>query len=317
MLSEDETTREGVKDDDTYEITSWDDLEIDPNILRGIYAYGFEKPSPIQQRAIKPLIMGKDVLAQAQSGTGKTATFTIGALSKVDLTNNNTQVLIMSPTRELTLQTAKVIESIGGMLPGLKVQSVFGGVAMEASNGFSNKNIPHIICGCPGRVLDMMRRDKIASRHIKLVILDEADEMLSTGFKDQVYNIFQYFSNDVQVGLFSATLPVNIMTIVDKIMRDPVRICVKTEQLTLEGITQFYVAVEDDRQKYATLKHIFAYLPVSQCIIYCNSVKRVADLFDAMREDQFPVCCIHSSMDKAARDASITDFRSGKCRAWH
>ena len=132
MLSEDETTREGVKDDDTYEITSWDDLEIDPNILRGIYAYGFEKPSPIQQRAIKPLIMGKDVLAQAQSGTGKTATFTIGALSKVDLTNNNTQVLIMSPTRELTLQTAKVIESIGGMLPGLKVQSVFGGVAMEA-----------------------------------------------------------------------------------------------------------------------------------------------------------------------------------------
>ena len=314
MSSENEKTGEGVKDDDTYEITSWDDLEIDPNILRGIYAYGFEKPSPIQQRAIKPLIMGKDVLAQAQSGTGKTATFTIGALSKVDLTNNNTQVLIMSPTRELTLQTAKVIESIGGMLPGLKVQSVFGGVAMEASNGFSNKNIPHIICGCPGRVLDMMRRDKIASRHIKLVILDEADEMLSTGFKDQVYNIFQYFSNDVQVGLFSATLPVNIMTIVDKIMRDPVRICVKTEQLTLEGITQFYVAVEDDRQKYATLKHIFAYLPVSQCIIYCNSVKRVADLFDAMREDQFPVCCIHSSMDKAARDASITDFRSGKCR---
>jgi translation initiation factor 4A len=316
MLSEDETKREMKEEDynSSYEITSWDDLDIDPNILRGIYAYGFEKPSPIQQRAIKPVIMGKDVLAQAQSGTGKTATFTIGALSKVDLGNNNTQVLIMSPTRELTLQTAKVIESIGGMLPGLKVQSVFGGLAMEESNGFSNKNTPHIICGCPGRVLDMMRRDKITARHIKLVILDEADEMLSTGFKDQVYSIFQHFSNDVQVGLFSATLPANIMTIVDKIMRDPVRICVKTEQLTLEGITQFYVAVDDDRQKYATLKHIFAFLPVSQCIIYCNSVKRVADLFDAMREDAFPVCCIHSNMDKASRDASITDFRSGKCR---
>ena len=142
MLSEDETKREMKEEDynSSYEITSWDDLDIDPNILRGIYAYGFEKPSPIQQRAIKPVIMGKDVLAQAQSGTGKTATFTIGALSKVDLGNNNTQVLIMSPTRELTLQTAKVIESIGGMLPGLKVQSVFGGLAMEESNGFSNKN---------------------------------------------------------------------------------------------------------------------------------------------------------------------------------
>ena len=282
--------------------------------MRGIYAYGFEKPSPIQKKAIKPVILGKDVLAQAQSGTGKTATFTIASLSKIDLKDDNTQVLIMSPTRELTLQTAKVIESIGCMMVGLRVQSVFGGSQVEDGNGFSRKNTPHIICGCPGRVLDMMRRDKITSGHIKLVVLDEADEMLSAGFKDQVYSIFQFFNTDVQVGLFSATLPENIITIANKIMRHPVKISVKTEQLTLEGISQFYVAVEDDRQKYATLKHIFAYLPVSQCIIYSNSVKRVADLYDAMREDGFPVCCIHSNMDKASRDLSITDFRLGKCR---
>lgn len=300
--------------DSSYFISSWDDLDIDPNILRGIYAYGFEKPSPIQQNAIKPIIMGKDVLAQAQSGTGKTATFTIGALSKIDLNNNNTQVLILSPTRELTLQTAKVIESIGGMMQGLKVQSVFGGMTIDEGNGFSSKNIPHIICGCPGRVQDMMRRDKITSKHLKLVILDEADEMLSTGFKDQVYNIFQYFNNDIQVGLFSATLPENIITISSKLMREPVRICVKAEQLTLEGISQFYVAIDDDRQKYLTLKDIFSYLPVSQCIIYCNSVKRVADLYEAMREDDFPVCCIHSNMDKTSRETSISAFRSGKSR---
>jgi len=109
-------------------------------------------------------------------------------------------------------------------------------------------------------------------------------------------------------------LPPNIFAITDKLMRDPVRICVKAEQLTLEGISQFYVAVEDDRQKYATLKHIFSYLTVSQCIIYCNSVKRVADLYEAMREDDFPVCCIHSSMDKPSREAAISDFRNGKSR---
>jgi len=308
------TENEHTEEDVIYDIESWDELDLDPNILRGIYAYGFEKPSPIQKKAIKPVILGKDVLAQAQSGTGKTATFTIAALSKIDLKDDNTQVLVMSPTRELTLQTAKVIESIGCMMVGLRVQSVFGGSQVEDGNGFSRKNTPHIICGCPGRVLDMMRRGKITSSHIKLVVLDEADEMLSTGFKDQVYSIFQFFNTDVQVGLFSATLPENIITIANKIMRHPVKICVKTEQLTLEGISQFYVAVEDDRQKYATLKHIFAYLPVSQCIIYSNSVKRVADLYDAMREDGFPVCCIHSNMDKASRDLSITDFRLGKCR---
>ena len=303
-----------VKEEDTQEISSWDDLDIDPNILRGIYAYGYEKPSPIQRKAIKPIIAGKDIIGQAQSGTGKTATFSIGALSLLNLNDPTTQVLILSPTRELTVQTAKVITSIGCMMPGLKVQTVFGGATVEVSNGFTNKNVPHIMCGCPGRVLDMIRRDQMSCRNLRLVIIDEADEMLSAGFKEQVYGIFQNFNDDIQVALFSATLPENIFTITDRLMRSPVKICVKAEQLTLEGISQFYVAVDDDRQKYATLKHIFAYLSVSQCIIYCNSVKRVADLYEAMREDDFPVCCIHSNMDKPSRDTAISDFRNGKSR---
>jgi len=300
--------------DSSYEISSWEELDIDPNILRGIYAYGYEKPSPIQRKAIRPIIAGKDIIGQAQSGTGKTATFSIGALSILRLNEQNTQVLVLSPTRELTMQTAKVFESIGCMMPGLKVQTAFGGSIVEESNGFSNKNVPHILCGCPGRVFDMIRRDKLSCKHLRMVIIDEADEMLSSGFKEQVYGIFQNFNNDIQVALFSATLPPNIFAITDKLMRDPVSICVKAEQLTLEGISQFYVAVDDDRQKYATLKHIFSYLTVSQCIIYCNSVKRVADLYDAMREDEFPVCCIHSGMEKAAREVSISDFRNGKSR---
>jgi superfamily II DNA/RNA helicase len=297
-----------------YEIQSWDDLELNPKLLRGIFAYGFEKPSPIQQKAIKPLIMGRDIIAQAQSGTGKTATFAIGSLQRVDTNENTTQILVLSPTRELSTQTAKVFTNLGSMMEGLRVKTLFGGSNVEEGSIFSSKNTSHIICGCPGRVYDMMRRDKLSTKDIRIVILDEADEMLSAGFKEQIYNILQYLSQDVQVALISATIPESLNLIIKSIMRDPVRISVKKEMLTLEGIRQYYIGVDDDRQKYATLKNIFSFLSVSQSIIYCNSVKRVTDLYEAMKEDEFPVCCIHSGMDKASRDKSFTDFINGKSR---
>jgi len=309
-MTEENTNEETVLD----EINSWDEIDIDKNLLRGIFAYGFENPSPIQKKAIMPLIQGRDVIAQAQSGTGKTAAFSIGALSKIDLKLNETQVIILSPTRELTIQTASVVKGLGVMLEGLRVQSLFGGSSYEDSGSFLKRTEPHIICGCPGRINDLMRREKISTRNVKMVILDEADEMLSAGFKDQVYNIFTNFNENIQVALFSATIPANLYSIIDKIMREPVRIIVRSEMLTLEGISQFYVAVDDDRQKYATLKHIFSFISMSQCIIYCNSVKRVTDLYEAMCEDGFPVCCIHSNMDKTARERSFNDFKSGQSR---
>lgn len=294
-----------------YNITTWDELDIDNDILRGIYAYGFEKPSPIQCKAIKPIIVGKDIIAQAQSGTGKTAAFTIGALSIINLADNFTQVLILSPTRELCSQTASVINNIGGMMTGLRVFTLFGGTYIEET---TDKNVPHIICGCPGKVYDMMRRGKITSYDIKLLILDEADEMLSEGFKEQIYNIFQYFNSNIQVSLFSATLPSNIYSITSKFMRNPVKICVKADMLTLEGISQYFIAIDDDNQKYLVLKDIYSYISLSQCIIYCNSVNRVSKLYDAMYEDGFPVCYIHSNMEKSERDKSFADFKNGKYR---
>ena len=305
---------ENETNDSSYNFQSWDELEINTELLRGIYAYGFEKPSPIQQKAIIPIINRRDIIAQAQSGTGKTATFTIGALQVIDYANNNTQVLVLSPTRELATQTAKVMEGIGSMINGLHVQTLFGGSSYEETSIFSNKKLPHVICGCTGRIYDMMRRDKISCKHIKLIILDEADEMLSSGFKEQVYNIFQYLNEDIQVALFSATLPSHVYPIINKIMRNPVKISVKTEMLTLEGISQFFVAIDDDRQKYMTLKHLFSFVSLSQCIIYCNSIKRVSDLYEAMREDEFPVCCIHSGMDKGERNVAFNEFKNGKSR---
>jgi len=299
---------------DSYEqnnINTWENLDLEPNILRGIYAYGFEKPSPIQQSAINYIISGKDVIGQAQSGTGKTATFAIAALQRINISDTSTQVIILSPTRELTTQTSKVVLSLGNFLNGLKIQTLFGGNTIEESSNFS---IPHIICGCPGKILDMLRRNKINSKTIKMIILDEADEMLSDGFKEQVYNIFQYLNNEVQVCLFSATIPENMNNIVDKIMRDPIKIIVKREQLTLEGIKQYYIAVENDIQKYITLKNLYSYITFSQSIIYCNSVKRVQDLYEAMCDDKFPVCRIHSNMEKFERDKAFNEFKRGSSR---
>jgi translation initiation factor 4A len=148
----------------------------------------------------------------------------------------------------------------------------------------------------------------------KILIMDEADELLSFGFKDQVYNIFQHMPSTIQVALFSATIPEELNKLTDKFMRNPVKILVKNEQLTLEGIRQYYIALENDEVKYDTLKDIYGSLTLSQSIIYCNSVKRVSDLYSAMNNDNFPVCQIHSSMDKDERTKNYEDFKNGKHR---
>jgi superfamily II DNA/RNA helicase len=296
------------------ELTSWEDLDAKVPLLRGIYAYGFESPSPIQKKAILPLFAKKDVIAQAQSGTGKTACFTIGALQLIDVDKKAHQVIILSPTRELAIQTKLVVDKIGSMFPQLRTQLLIGGTSVDEDIKHLQEHPPHIVIGCPGRIHDMLKRRKLLSRDLRLFVLDEADEMLSCGFKDQIYNIFQFMPTSIQVALFSATLPPELHLITQKFMRAPVEILVKAEQLTLEGIKQYYVAMENDDQKYDTLKDIYGSLAISQSIIYCNSNKRVNDLYQAMQVDNFPACQIHSNMDKAERLQSYEDFKSGKTR---
>jgi translation initiation factor 4A len=297
------------------EFKNWEDVdEISPDLLRGIYAYGFEKPSNIQQKSILSIIQKRDVIAQAQSGTGKTGAFTVAALQGVNVEKKTTQILILAPTRELAKQIYDVISSIGSMMSGLVLRLLVGGTSTTDDASELRKNVPHIIVGCPGRVFDMIRRNHIQGSSVQMLILDEADEMLSAGFNEQIYNIFQYMSTEIQVALFSATMPPELYSLTEKFMRNPVNIQVKADQLTLEGIQQHYVALDDDVQKYLTLKDLFKSISVSQCIIFCNSTKRVADLHEAMLFDGFPVCCIHSGMDKADRDKAYTEFKVGHHR---
>ena len=297
------------------EFEAWEDIpELNSQLMRGIYGYGFEKPSPIQQKSILSIIDGRDVIAQAQSGSGKTGAFATGVLNRVRLEVKHPQALIIAPTRELAKQIHDVVKDLGTQMTGLNVQLLIGGTSTEDDVADLKANGPQILIGCPGRVHDILRRQPAVGRGMHMLVLDEADEMLSAGFNEQIYNIFQQLSTNVQVCLFSATMPPELHSLSDKFMRDPVRILVKSEMLTLEGISQFHVALETDHDKYAALKDLFTRISVSQCIIYCNSIRRVSDLAEAMTNDGFPVCCIHSGMEKEVRDKAYQEFRSGAHR---
>lgn len=297
------------------EFNKWEDVEeLDSNLLRGIYAYGFDNPSMIQQKSILSLFERKDIVAQAQSGTGKTGAFSVGVLQNIDTSVNKVQAIILAPTRELAKQIHDVVSGLAVFMKTFKIQLLVGGTSTEQDMAGLKNETPHVIVGCPGRVHDMIRRNHIRGSDVKMIVLDEADEMLSAGFKEQVYNIFNFLSSSVQVCLFSATLPEELHALAANFLRNPVKILVKSEQLTLEGIVQHLIALENDSHKYNTLKDIFNMVSVTQSIIYCNSIKRVTDLHEAMLQDNFPVCCIHSGMEKSERDAAFRDFKCGKHR---
>jgi len=295
-------------------IQSWDEYNIKPELLRGIYAYGFENPSEIQKKAILPIISGRDIVAQAQSGSGKTGTFSIATLQNIDTSLKTTQVIIMVPTHELVKQISSVIENIGGFMENLTIKTMIGGTSIQQDLADIREKPPQIVIGCAGRIYDMIVRKYLKVTNVKMLVLDEADEMLSKGFKDQIYNIFQYLNKNFQIALFSATMPEEILSLSKKIMRQPVYITVKKEELNLECIKQYFIALRDDINKYDTLKDLFTLITVNQCIIYCNSVKRVVDLHSAMSKEGYSVCSIHSSMTKQERDTVFKTFRNGTYR---
>jgi translation initiation factor 4A len=302
-----------TEENDLSKIT-WDDFGLKTELLRGIYTYGFEHPSDIQKRAIPHILSGKDIIGQAQSGTGKTGAFTIGALQGVDTNRDTTQVLIILPTHELVSQTCAVLNAFSTFMPYLRVKTLVGGTSINADIAEIKAHPPHIVVGCTGRIFDMIKRRVVQLSDVHLCILDEADEMLSVGFKDQIYNIFQALASTVQIALFSATMPDPILKLTEKFMRDPVRIMVEPEKLNLDGIQQYYISIFDDRSKYDAFKAVLERLTTSQTIIYINSIPRVMDLYNAMLEDGFSVCCIHSSMSKDERKDVIQKFRAGNYR---
>eukprot|EP00808_Paulinella_micropora_P003262 g80604.t1 len=291
---------------------SFDDMGLRDALLRGIYSQAFESPSAIQQRAILPILAGNDTIAQAQSGTGKTATFAISVLQKLDLENKMCQALVLAPTRELAQQIRKVFSQLGEHL-NVTVHACIGGTSVRDDMRTLQRGV-QIIIGTPGRVGDMIRRGALRTKHVHMFVLDEADEMLSRGFRDQIYDVFQALNEDVQVCLFSATMPDEVLEISTRFMRDPIQILVKKEQVTLEGIKQFYVAVEKEQWKFETLCDLYETLTITQAIIYCNTRRKVDQLTDQMNEKDFTVSSMHGDMSPQEREHIMKAFQSGSSR---
>ncbi|CAN1255152.1 Eukaryotic initiation factor 4A-3 [Linum perenne] len=300
-------TTEGIEP-----VASFEHMGINDKLLRGIYEYGFEKPSAIQQRAVMPIIKGRDVIAQAQSGTGKTSMIALSVCQIVEINSKEVQALILSPTRELAAQTEKVILAIGDHL-NIQAHACIGGKSVGEDIRKLEYGV-HVVSGTPGRVCDMIKRRTLRTRAIKLLILDESDEMLSRGFKDQIYDVYRYLPPELQVVLISATLPNEILEITSKFMTDPVKILVKRDELTLEGIKQFFVAVEKEDWKFDTLCDLYDTLTITQAVIFCNTKRKVDWLTEKMRSSNFTVSAMHGDMPQKERDAIMKEFRDGTTR---
>ena len=291
---------------------SFDTLNLKDNLLRGIYSYGFENPSKIQHLAIPKLVTGNDLIAQAQSGTGKTGAFVTGALQKLNEEDKNTQVLIISPTRELVHQIAEVVKELSKYMK-VSVMEVVGGTNIfECRKDLENN--PQIIIGTPGRVLDMIQKKSLFTDKINKLIFDEADEILSYGFKDTIYNIVQYIPENTQICLFSATIPEDVLELSTKFMNNPEKILVKKEQLTLEGITQFFINIKVNEWKFEVLKDLYDTINISQFIIYINSKNKLMDIYTHLTKENFPVTYIHGELSTNERKEVMENFRSGHSR---
>ena len=306
-----------INDVNTYEeveyVSTFEELNLKDEILRGIYSCGFERPSEIQKRGIIPILKGRDVIAQAQSGMGKTATFCISVLQKIDETARRTQAVIIAHTRELAYQIENVISSLGSSTKVTYCLSTRGIRVRDNINTLRSK--PHIVIGTPGRMFDMIKKGALDTTGIKLLVVDEADEMLSRGFREQIYDIFKRLPTEViQVALFSATMSQEFFDVTQNFMRKPVKILVKTDELTLEGIKQFYINLERQEYKFETLIDLYSLCTISQSIVYCNSKRMVDELSRRMRERNFVVASIHGEMSPVERQETMTDFRKGSSR---
>lgn len=301
ILTSDVSSRKGVE---------FEDLHLKRSLLKGIFEMGFERPSPIQEEAIPIALLGKHILARAKNGTGKTGSFCIPCLDRIDPKASDTQALILVPTRELALQTANVLKKLG-KYTGANVIVTTGGTNLKDDIIRLMKPC-HIIVATPGRILDLCNKRVAILDKCKMFVMDEADKLLSPEFVPLLERLLSYCDKERQIMCVSATFPKNVVAFRDKWMKDVHEINLMDE-LTLKGVTQYYAFVEE-RQKVICLTTLFNKLNINQCIIFCNSVKRVELLAKKITELGSSCYYIHAKMRQEDRNRVFHDFRNGACR---
>jgi len=299
--------------DDVKLYKEFDEMNLPENLLRGIYAYGFEKPSAIQEKGIVPIAEGRDVLAQAQSGTGKTGTFVIGSLSRVDETIKKPQVLVLVHVRELAQQIEKVAKALGTFM-NLQVLCAVGGNPLRDDIRQLEGGAQFIV-GTPGRVFDLVNRNVLDRSEIRVLIMDEADQMLEDLFYKQVMCILEKgFPEKTRVALFSATMPEQVVEVANKILNDPVRVLIKPAAVRLEGIQQFFVPLDREDHKFECICDLYKNLNISQAVIFCNKRQKAEMLAERMTAQGYPVTCLHGELEKPERTRRMKQFIEGSTR---
>jgi len=295
------------------EYTSFEDMDLPEQLMRGIFAYGFEKPSKIQQKGIVPIAKGYDLLAQAQSGTGKTGTFTIGSLVRIDPSVKAVQVLCLVPTRELAQQIEAVASSLGSLL-GIKTYAAMGKTPVRDDIRCLDRGV-HFLTGTPGRIYDLMNRRAFSTEHIKVIVVDEADQMLEDRFREQLQCILALgFPSTARCALFSATMNDEVVEFANKLLDKPVRILINPEEVNLKGINQYALPLDREDWKFEVLLDLYKNLNISQALIYCNKRQKAEWLSEKMTSSGFPITCIHGDMEVRDRMERMTAFRKGETR---
>jgi hypothetical protein len=285
----------------------------------GVYAYGFENPSRIQSLAIPQIISGKEILAQSQAGTGKTGAFVISALQLIDDTQNVPQAIILSPTNELAHQTCVVARSIGNYMKEMNYSFTVGGSSRdnnirELGGSKKNDSVAQLVIATPGRLKDLLTSFPALFDKIKLLIIDECDELLSGTFKDELRVIIGALPSTMQICLFSATVNKDVVALADLILKNPVKILIKKEKITLKNIKQTYVDIANQKDKLEVLKDMLSILPTQQFIVYVNSKLNAEWLKEQLELEDYSVMTINSSNSKAERAEIVRNFKNGHAK---
>mgnify|MGYP001421284919 CR=1 FL=1 len=289
---------------------SFDDMNLKSSLLEGIYLYGFKKPSLIQVKGINSLNTGKDCILQSQSGTGKTATYLLGVMNRLE-ENKKLQGLIITPTRELSEQVFNVATNISKKT-NFKICLCVGGTNIYHNK--QNLKSSNLAIGTIGRIHHLIEENRINFHSLKFFVLDEADDVLSDGISKKLKSIFDKLNDKTQICLISATLSSNVFHTSKKLMHDPIKILLKKNEIVVDLISQFYLDVELEEYKFDVLLDLYNLISTSQVIIFCNTIRKVNWLTENLKNNNFSITSIHGKMTQEDRNEIVKDFRDGKTR---
>lgn len=289
---------------------SFDNLNLREDLLKGIYLYGFKQPSSIQVKGIKAINTGRDCILQSQSGTGKTATYLLGVLNRLE-ENNKCQALIITPTRELSGQVFSVASAISKSTP-FKLTMCIGGTSIY--HNITNLKKTNLVIGTVGRINHMIVENKINFHNLKLIVMDEADDLLEDGLTKKLSFIMEKLPIGIQVCLISATISSSVFNFSKKLLHDPIKVLLKNIEIPVELISQFYLDVEVEEYKFDVLLDLYSLISTSQTIIFCNTIRKLKWLSENLTEKNFPITCIHGKMTQIERNEIVKEFRDGKTR---